>query len=162
MPAVAQTVPGSADVTRLQNAFENGNKIPQKPESTAPFTPPQHALPLEAMPENAEAITFTLKGIELQGVSVYKPRELEGLWRNDIGKTVSLKRVYAIAAAITAKYRADGYFLSSAYIPAQEIESGTARISVVEGYIQDVYLNGNIPSSFLLRSFKRGCLRLAR
>jgi len=67
MPAMAQTVPGPADVTRLQNAFENGNKIPQKPESAAPFTTPQHALPSEAMPENAEAITFTLKGIELQG-----------------------------------------------------------------------------------------------
>ena len=121
MPAAAQTIPGSADVTRLQNDFENRNNPPRIPESPAPFATPQSAPPSEAVPENADSITFTLRGIELQGVSVYKPRELEGLWRNDIGKTVSLKRVYDIAAAITARYRADGYFLSRAYIPAQEI-----------------------------------------
>lgn len=105
MPAAAQTIPGSANVTRLQSDFENRNKIPQEAESPGPFATPQPATPPEAVPENADSITLTLMGIDLQGVSVYKPHELEGLWSKDIGKTVSLKRVYDIAAAITARYR---------------------------------------------------------
>src|ERR1039458_1131397 len=154
MPAAAQTIPGSADVTRLQNDFENRNNLPEKPESPPPFATPQRAASAEAVPENADSITFTLRGIDLKGVSVYRPREIEGLWRNDIGKTVSLKRVYDIAAAITARYRADGYFLSSAYIPAQEIGNGTVRIAIVEGYIQQVRFEGDI-----LSSWRSGLLR---
>lgn len=160
MPAAAQTIPGSADVTRLQNDFENRNNLPRIPEAPAPVATPQRALPPEAVPENADSITFTLRGIALQGVSVYKPRELEGLWRNDIGKTVSLKRVYDIAAAITARYRADGYFLSRAYIPAQEIGNGTVRISIVEGYIGQVQLDGDIPSSHIFGVLKKRLLSL--
>jgi hemolysin activation/secretion protein len=160
MPAAAQTIPGSADVTRLQNDFENRNKFPRIPEAPAPLATPQSAPPSEAVPENAETITFTLRGIDLKGVSVYRPRELEGLWRNDIGKTVSLKRVYDIAAAITARYRADGYFLSRAYIPAQEIGNGTVRIAIVEGYIQQVQLDGDIPSSHILGLLEKRLLSL--
>ena len=160
MPAAAQTIPGSADVTRLQNDFENRNNLPEKPESPAPFATPQRAPPAEAVPENADSITFTLRGIALQGVSVYRPRELEGLWRNDIGKTVSLKRVYDIAASITARYRADGYFLSRAWIPAQEIGNGTVRIAIVEGYIQQVQLDGDIPSSHIFGLLEKRLLSL--
>jgi hypothetical protein len=160
MPAAAQTIPGSADVTRLQNDFENRNNLPRIPEAPAPLATPQSAPPSEAVPENADSITFTLRGIELQGVSVYKPRELEDLWRNDIGKTVSLKRVYDIAAAITARYQADGYFLSRAYIPAQEIGNGTVQIAIVEGYIQQVQLDGDIPSSHILGLLKKRLLSL--
>src|ERR1017187_1751062 len=138
MPAAAQTIPGSADVTRLQNDFENRNNLPLKPESPAPFATPQHASPSEVVPENADSITLRLRGIDLKGVSVYKPGELEGIWQSDIGKTVPLKPVYGIAACITARYRADGYFPSRAYIPAQEIGNGTVRIAVVEGYIGQV------------------------
>jgi hemolysin activation/secretion protein len=157
-PVAAQAIPGSADVTRLQNDFENRNNLPRIPESPEPFATPQHASPSEAVPENADSITFTLQSIALQGVSVYKPGDLESLWRNDIGKTVSLKRVYDIAAAITARYRADGYFLSSAYIPAQEIGDGTVRIAVVEGYIRQVQLDGDIPASRIIGLLKKRLL----
>ena len=144
MPAAAETIPGSADVTRLQNDLQNRNNPPQTSESPAPLARPQNVPPSEAVPANAETITFTLRGIALQGVSVYKPGELESIWQNDIGKTGSLKRVYDIAAAITARYRADGYFLASAYIPAQEIGNGSVRIAVVEGYIGQVRFEGDI------------------
>jgi hemolysin activation/secretion protein len=161
MPAYAQTIPGSADVTRLQNDLQNRNNPPQTSESAAPLARPQNAPPSEAVPENAETITFTLRGIALEGGSVYKPGDLESIWQKDIGKTVSLKRVYDIAAAITARYRIDGYFISSAYIPAQEIGNGTVRIAVVEGYIGQVQLGGDIPaSSHILGLLKRRLLSL--
>jgi hemolysin activation/secretion protein len=160
MPAYAQTIPGAANVTRLQNDLENRNNPPQTSESPAPLARPQNAPPSEAVPANAETITFTLRGIDLKGVSVYRPRELEGLWRSDVGKTVSLKRVYDIAAAITARYRADGYFLASAYIPAQEIGNGTVRIAVVEGYIGQVKFDGDMPSSHVFDSLKSRLLSL--
>jgi hemolysin activation/secretion protein len=161
MPAAAETIPGSADVTRLQNDLQNKNNPPPALESPAPLASPQQSPPSEAVPGNADAITFTLQGIALQGVSVYKPGELESIWQKDIGKTVSLKRVYDIAAAITARYRADGYFLASAYIPAQEIGNGGVRIAVVEGYIGQVQLGGDIPaSSHILGLLKNRLLSL--
>ena len=41
----------------------------------------------------------------------------------------------------TQHYRHRGYFLSRAYVPAQEIEEGTITLTVVEGYIASVVLD---------------------
>jgi hypothetical protein len=54
MPAAAQTISDSADVTRLQNDFENNNKLPQKSESPPP----------EAVPENEDSAS-TMSGARL-------------------------------------------------------------------------------------------------
>ena len=161
LPAVAQTIPGSADATRVQNTLENANQPPQKTDLLPPIGGAQPELPQEeAIPENAAEITFVLQGISLDGVTVYRPSQLEALWKKYLGKTVSLKQAYDIAAALTAKYRADGYLLSSAFVPAQKISGGIVHIGVVEGYIQDVHMSGDIPPSRLTAAFRKHVLSL--
>jgi hemolysin activation/secretion protein len=53
---------------------------------------------------------------------------------------VTLQTVYDIAAKITAKYGADGYVLSRAVVPPQELspQGATVRIQIVEGYVDRV------------------------
>src|SRR5262249_35241851 len=53
-----------------------------------------------------------------------------------IGKTVTLQAVYDVAQRITAKYGGDGYVLSRAIVPVQELDPNGAvvNIQVVEGY----------------------------
>ena len=64
--------------------------------------------------------------------------ELEALYADKIGTTVRLSEIFAIARAITQRYAAEGYPLSLAYVPVQEIENGAVRIRVLEGFVGDV------------------------
>lgn len=150
-PAAAQTVPGPADISRQP---QNAERPPEMPALQPSPVQPSGA-PSMAIPPGAEHMMLTLAALQVDGVTAYSPEELSGLWRNDIGKAVSILHLYEIAAAITARYRSDGYALSRAYIPAQEIENGVAHIAVVEGYIGDVRFDGEMPKSHLLKEAYR-------
>lgn len=94
-------------------------------------------------PANAETIRFTLAGIVVEGATVYPQDAFLPLYRNLLDTEVSLKDIYGIAQAITAKYARDGYVLSLALVPAQRIASGIVRIQVVEGYVDKIIYEGD-------------------
>lgn len=138
----AIVIPPSADTSRI-NADK---KIPSLDynigDSVRTFS-----IPVQVMPENAKDIKFELKQIKLEGATKYTQQEFSNFWKKDISKKVSLLRVYEIAAEITARYRADGYFLSRAYVPAQSIENGIVKIAVVEGYVSNLDFFGDLPEN---------------
>jgi hemolysin activation/secretion protein len=91
-------------------------------------------------PPGAEKITLRLSRVIVTGSTVYRPVDLEPLYSEFLGRKVTLQTVYDIAARITAKYGADGYVLSRAVIPPQELspQGATVRIQIVEGYVDRV------------------------
>lgn len=138
--AQAQSLPGPADVGRVESPARQQQL--QSPRGEAkPATIP--ALPIVAPPANADQLTFTFNNLELKGVKAISRYELFLLYRDHLGKTVSLKEIWDIAAKITAAYRERGYFLSRAYVPAQEIENGALTIQVIEGYVGEVAFDGD-------------------
>src|SRR6185503_17583679 len=72
------------------------------------------------------------------GSTVYTPEQLAPIYKDRLGKQVTLLDVYQIAAAITAKYRSDGYVLSQAIVPQQQIRAGVVQIQVIEGRINRI------------------------
>ncbi|MCI0429932.1 MAG: BamA/TamA family outer membrane protein [Rhodospirillales bacterium] len=87
---------------------------------------------------------FTLKNLVTEGATVYPPGALEELYVSRLGQTVTLQEIFEIAAAIETKYRDDGYILTRAVVPAQRIEDGTVTIRVVEGYVSEVRISGDV------------------
>ncbi|HIF33642.1 MAG TPA: ShlB/FhaC/HecB family hemolysin secretion/activation protein, partial [Planctomycetaceae bacterium] len=71
----------------------------------------------------------------VDGSTVYSGRDLLPLYENFLGSEVSLTDVFQIARRITVKYRGDGYILSRAVVPAQQIQAGVVTIDVVEGFV---------------------------
>ncbi|SMH30189.1 ShlB/FhaC/HecB family hemolysin secretion/activation protein [Azospirillum agricola] len=138
--ALAQTVPPvlppSLDPSRLEQRFERPPTPQSQPELEMPA--PDKAPP----PKDAERITLTLNELQISGNSVYGTAELAELWRDRLGKPVTLADLYGLRDAITAKYRNDGYVLSQAIVPAQRIRNGIVRLEVVEGYVSDVLVQG--------------------
>jgi hemolysin activation/secretion protein len=126
----------------------------------APTPPPSGAAPLlqvepppaEEAPESAANIPLQIETLTLTGVTVYRPAELEEYWQDRVGKPGTLGDLFTIAAAITARYRNDGYVLSRAVVPAQEIEDGKVEIRVVEGYVAQVIFEGNDDRPDVLRA----------
>ena len=93
---------------------------------------------LQGAPEGADNIRFDFGGLTLDGVTVYSGEELGGLYQDKIGTEISLADLYAIANRMTVKYRNDGYILTRVVVPPQTIESGIARLQVVEGHLDRI------------------------
>lgn len=134
--AHAQVVPPSADPGRIEQRFEQPRVPQSRPETTVPVPGVAPA------PAEAARIRFELRRIEIQGHTVYTDAELAETYQDFLNKDVSLADIYTVAERITAKYRADGYVLSRAVVPAQTISDGTVRITVVEGFVSNVIFQG--------------------
>ncbi len=134
-------------MARAQNITPSGQIQPgqTRPIPEAPL--PQFDFRIETprpspVPRAVEELSFTIKGIKVTGATVYRPEALRPLYQSLIGKSVHLSDIIHVAEAIEAKYRADGYVLTRAYVPAQSVSNGVFTISVVEGYVAAVSVTG--------------------
>ena len=133
--AFSQGVPGPADAGRIdpqarQPDFDDDTtNIPQivTPEPSD-----------RAVPENAASVKFTLKSIRLKGARAFSEDTYKSIYQSSIDQEIPLSKVWQFAEELTNLYREKGYFLSRAYVPAQEIENGEITIVVVEGFVGEV------------------------
>jgi len=98
------------------------------------------ALPSTVAPPGAETIKLVIRGVHITGMTVYSQELLEPLYVDLLGREVSLQAVYDLAQRITARYGRDGYVLSRAVVPPQNLsaQGAVVRIQVIEGYIDKV------------------------
>ncbi len=87
---------------------------------------------------------FVLQEIVLDGVTAYDQAELAQTAAEFVGTEVSFADLNAIARAITLRYRTDGYVLSQAVLPPQEIEGGVVHLQMIEGRISGVQIIGEV------------------
>lgn len=124
---------GIADPSRAGENLRQPDMTPSvEPNISVKQAPAQNA------PAGAEKITFTLKDIDFDGVTVYNKEQLQPIYADKIGETVSLADVYRIANQVTAKYRNEGFILTQVVVPPQTIGDGVPTLRVVEGYVANV------------------------
>ncbi len=101
---------------------------------------PAISLPGTVAPPGAEKVNLVVRDVRIVGSTVYTRDQLTPLYGDLIGRSVPLAAIYELARRITAKYGADGYVLSRAIVPPQQLQPGGAvvRIEVVEGYVDEV------------------------
>lgn len=79
-----------------------------------------------------------LKGVLIEGATAYNTDDLKVFYTDYLGAPIDIELLKKITSLITLHYRADGYVLSKAILPEQEIDDGIVRISVIEGHIERV------------------------
>ena len=105
-------------------------------------------------PPGSESVSLQLRDVVLEGSTVYDEAALRRFYAADLGRTVSLARLFEIAAAVETTYREDGYVLSRAIIPAQTVEGGVFRIRIIEGFVSNVVVEGEVgPVRSLIESY---------
>lgn len=133
LPSLAQTVPAGAEAGRIDDRFV---------ETSTPTSQVTTVRGLESTipPSQAATIKLKLNDLIIIGSSVYSSDELTATYSELLGKTVTLAQVFDIAAKITAQYGQDGFILSRAIIPPQDLNQNgaTIRIEIIEGYVDDV------------------------
>lgn len=133
--ASAQTLPNAGDVLRQVQG-------PVAPLAQAlPVLPRLGSATLEApMAALPNGPKLEVKHIEVLGQRVIDAATLAALVADGVGQSLNLSELEALAQRITRYYRAQGFFVARAYIPAQEIDNGRLRIRVVEGNYGEFHL----------------------
>jgi hemolysin activation/secretion protein len=135
---VVPSLPSSIDPNRLSDQFRTPEARGPAVEYDVPPPPPEATLPA-----NADQVRFVLTGVTIEGASALPAAGFAGLYAGRIGQTVTLAELYQWADAITKRYREAGYVLSRAVVPAQKISGGAVRLTVVEGFVDRVIVQGD-------------------
>ncbi|MDB5491264.1 MAG: hypothetical protein JWO78_1113 [Micavibrio sp.] len=146
--AVLPVVPGSADAGRVKPE----EKLPEVMQNSRGAIAVPAGVALTQAPKGAEGIHFVLQALNIEGATVFPHAQLEDLYGAQVGQEIALAKIYDIANKLTEKYRDAGYFLSRAYVPAQDIDKGIVTIRIVEGYIGAVDLPEKYAHSFMINS----------
>ncbi|MEZ5666357.1 MAG: ShlB/FhaC/HecB family hemolysin secretion/activation protein [Alphaproteobacteria bacterium] len=131
-------LPGSAEPGRIDERFQPGVPEPLSQPGETPAAEDQVA------PEGAAQQTFVLTGVTVENSTVFAPGDFQPLFADMIGQSVSLADIYTIANQATAVYRNAGYILSRVVVPPQDIIGGVVTLQAVEGYVDQVTVEGDI------------------
>jgi hemolysin activation/secretion protein len=107
------------------------------------------AMPQDLPRTPVPAATFRLNDVRLNGAQALSSEELKATTQPYIGRDVALADLQALAQAITALYRARGYFLATAVVPVQTVRDGVVEISIIEGKLGtvDVLVAADAPTT---------------
>ncbi len=114
------------DAGSLQQQLNPGLST-QEPKARSPFELP--ATPVTELPDSPP---ITIRQIEISGNQAIDTGTLHELVRDFEGGTFTLKQLQQASKRITEYYRAQGYLLSRAVLPPQQIEDGRLQLQVIE------------------------------
>ncbi len=130
VPAMAADLP---DAGRSLDSVKQAPELPAKPAAVLPAEPAPR--PVLGLPSD---IRIAVHGFRISGAQAFPASELLALVAGAEGQELTLAELQALAARITRYYRAHGYLLAWAYLPAQEIRDGQVEIAVLEGRLGKV------------------------
>jgi len=136
--ARADTLPAIIDPTNPAKASRDiAPSAPAQPAPTVTVQRPESKLtPDTPIPVNH---------IQFIGGTIYPLKSLLQPFRPYAQKTVPLKTLIGLVNDITARYKADGYPLSYAWLPDNNFQGGNIRIVLVEGYVAHSDIKSNNP-----------------
>lgn len=131
--AAAQDVPvlrSEADISRERVPLD----IPQVSDFDLRIQTPERS----AVPRSVDELEFSISGIKVEGADHYPADEVQSYFAPLIGKTITLEALRNAASRLEARYKSDGYVLTRAFVPPQQVKEGTLTVRVVEGYVSSV------------------------
>ena len=149
--AAAQTPPVRDEGRQLleqQRAREREERLLQEtptPQGTAPAQlPSDFASPDDVA--DAEPL-FLIERIALKGNSLLADNDVRALINPFIGKRLGVNRINLLLRRLTRAYIDRGYITTRVYLGRQNLASGALDVTVVQGTIEDIRINGEKPKS---------------
>ncbi len=131
---LALAMPGESiadDTQRIEERLPTGTSPADGPAQNAAAVSPDsnEEFDLASIPE------FALRSVTVDGLKAINRDQAEACAKNTIGTLAGAADLVAITQCITKLYRDEGYFLSRAIIPRQEVNAGALRIKAIEGFV---------------------------
>ncbi|MGH8001402.1 MAG: ShlB/FhaC/HecB family hemolysin secretion/activation protein [Brasilonema sp.] len=122
---------------------------PIPPEQPLPTPLPPQKNPLQVppiappTPEEIQNVPrmIVVEKFEFVGSTVFSQQELNQVTADFIGQPITFDQLLQAANKVTEFYLKKGYITSGAYIPSQEIQSGTVKIQILEGRLEEIKVN---------------------
>lgn len=95
-----------------------------------------------AISPEAEKYSFILENVRIEGNHVLSTETLEKIFQPYFHKKITVAKLQSLVNDVSNRYQEDGYFLSKAFLPPQEIANGVVKITVVEGFISQIKIQG--------------------
>ena len=150
VPQIAQLRPDAGQILEQQR-----DRVPP------PARPDAEVMPREEQPRPAmrgsASLKVTVTQFRISGNRIYSDPELQPALKESLGKELDFEGLTEAANSVRAFYRANGYFLAQAYLPAQQIKDGVVEIAILEGRLGTIELKPD-PASRLRPDFARGIL----
>lgn len=112
-----------------------------RPDTASPQVPAPDAGQPQPLLMNSK---IQIRKVRFEGGTVYPLSELREHYHALIGHEVTLAQLIEVTRQLTQRYQQDGYLLSYAYLPPQDFKDGRVRVVLVEGYIRDADIQGDI------------------
>ena len=87
---------------------------------------------------------LTIRKLQIEGGTIYPLPELGAVYKPLLGHEITLAELIEATRQITKRYQDDGYLLSYAFLPQQNFDQGLVRVVLVEGYISEYKVDGDI------------------
>jgi hemolysin activation/secretion protein len=94
-----------------------------------------------------DKVKVHVRSVRFHGVRAFPESVLLNLVADAQGKDLEFKQLQELSERITAYYRAQGYLLARAYLPAQKIADGAIEIAVTEGRLGRLTLQATTPAN---------------
>lgn len=92
----------------------------------------------------AQVVCLPIDRIEVTGVTLFAAKE-RGLWTKEFeGRCLGLPEFDALIQRVTLAYVDQGFILSRAYLPEQDLSDGSLTVTVVEGQLSEITVNGKV------------------
>lgn len=133
-------------------------------QGTQPVTAPRpqpNVLPSGFAPkpqlDKLPSASVGVKSFKFSGNTLFTGDQLAAVIQDSVGKDLSLEQLNEVATKVRQHYRSQGYFLTQAYLPRQDVTGGVVEITVLEGYIGQVKASAQ-KNARLRESFAQGIL----
>lgn len=116
---------------------ERREALPQR--STSEVTIPSIDAPRAW--QESQSVRFVLNAVRIDGNKAIDDQTLSAPFAGLLGKEISVAEVFAATEQITRIYAAEGYALSLAFVPAQDVRGGIVVVHVIEGFVGEVVVH---------------------
>ncbi|MDE3737428.1 POTRA domain-containing protein [Pseudomonas resinovorans] len=127
------------------NEIERQLPSPNLPADAYRPRAPELKVPEAGKPQPLMMSTrIRVRDVKIEGGSVYSTDQLKAVYQPFVGRDTSLAELIEATRGVTRRYQEDGYLLSYAFLPVQGFEQGRVRVVLVEGYVKDYQVDGDI------------------
>ena len=94
---------------------------------------------MTAAPLGSENLNVAIAGVSVEGGEVSLSVTVRKIAQTVEGRTATVTELYGVAAQIEALYARNGFILTRATVPPQDLKDGsTFRIVIIEGFIESI------------------------
>lgn len=147
----------SADPVVVPSDVQNisRQRVPVLPlPSTPDFGLRLQAPEKSAVPKSVDDLVFEIKGINVDGNTLFSQAEIDRIFAAAIGPAVGLDVLRTAAENLETRFRERGYFLTRVFVPPQQVKDGVFQVQVIEGFLSGVYVDG-APNDALRRRIEK-------